>query len=147
MPVSGAETDRATRRSSARTFSLRACSVSSPVWASGCSLLCRSARPQPVRWPWAFATPSRSSPDLSNYIRAVHSEGAQFNTFCRQARQQRSAAFVNIGNLSQEQMDWSLFCNCLVDAGLNCIHVSTDELAIDGDHDGVRLVGCQNPNH
>ena len=55
--------------------------------------------------------------------------------------------FVNLGNVTQEEMDRLLLCNRLVYARLNRVDALKDELAINRDCDAPRLAGSQNPNH
>ena len=80
-------------------------------------------------------------------IATVNTGRTEFNTFRGQARQEITAVFVNKGNITQEEMDWSPLLDRFIDRSLNRIDIVTHELAVDCDRDGAWFIGRQNPNH
>ena len=55
--------------------------------------------------------------------------------------------FVNIGDVAQKEMDWSLLPDRLLDSGLNRCKAVSSEFSINDEFDGSGLVRCENPNH
>ena len=68
-------------------------------------------------------------------------------TFGSQVGEERSAALVDMRNVSQKEMDWFVFSERFVGRHLKRFDIFTPELPIDSKRDDVRLFGSKNPDH